>query len=54
MNDETNDANQPVDENKYIALRREKLTQLREQGQAYPNHFRRANFAGDLAVRTRV
>lgn len=48
MNDETHEDSQPVDENKYIALRREKLTQLREQGQAYPNDFRRANFAGDL------
>ncbi len=42
MNDETND------ENKYIALRREKLGQLREQGQAYPNDFGRSDFAQDL------
>ncbi len=42
MNDETND------ENKYIALRREKLSLLREQGQAYPNDFDRSDFALDL------
>lgn len=37
------------DENRYIAQRREKLDQLRSQGQAYPNHFDREHFAGDLA-----
>jgi len=42
MNDETGH------ENKYIALRREKLQQLREAGQAYPNHFKREHFAADL------
>lgn len=36
------------DENQYIAQRREKLTQLRKQGQAYPNHFKRKDFAGKL------
>jgi lysyl-tRNA synthetase class 2 len=36
------------DENRYIAQRRDKLTLLREQGQAYPNHFRRADFARNL------
>jgi len=36
------------DENRYIAQRREKLSQLREQGQAYPNHFRRSDFAQSL------
>jgi len=36
------------DENRYIAQRREKLSQLREQGQAYPNHFRRSDFAQGL------
>jgi len=48
MNDETDDSNPPLDENKYIALRREKLGQLREHGQAYPNHFKREHFAADL------
>ncbi|MCP4492551.1 MAG: lysine--tRNA ligase [Gammaproteobacteria bacterium] len=42
MNDET------IDENKYIALRREKLAQLRERGQAYPNDFERSDFALNL------
>ncbi|MCZ6471570.1 MAG: OB-fold nucleic acid binding domain-containing protein, partial [Gammaproteobacteria bacterium] len=36
------------DENRYIAQRRDKLSKLREQGQAYPNHFRRTDFAQDL------
>jgi len=36
------------DENRYIEQRREKLTLLRQQGQAYPNHFERENIAGDL------
>ena len=36
------------DENRYIRQRREKLAQLRDQGQAYPNHFDRTHFAGDL------
>lgn len=36
------------DENRYIAQRRDKLAQLREQGQAYPNHFRRNDFAQSL------
>src|SRR5690625_4331546 len=30
----------PVNENKLIAERREKLAQIRTQGTAYPNHFR--------------
>ena len=36
------------DENRYIEQRREKLTRLREQGQAYPNHFARKDLAADL------
>lgn len=38
----------PVDENKLIAERREKLKTLRGQGIAYPNDFRREDFAGRL------
>ena len=38
----------PVDENKLIAERREKLKALRGQGIAYPNDFRREDFAGSL------
>lgn len=41
MNDQT-------DENKLIAQRREKLQQLREQGNAFPNDFRRNTMAGEL------
>jgi len=37
-----------VDENKLIALRREKLTDLRHQGQAYPNHYKREDLSADL------
>ena len=36
------------DENRYITQRREKLSHLRTLGQAYPNHFDRAHFAGSL------
>lgn len=38
----------PADENSLIAERRAKLKALREQGIAYPNDFRREQFAGDL------
>ena len=37
-----------VDENKLIAERREKLKQLREQGNAFPNDFRRDSVSGEL------
>jgi len=36
------------DENRYIEQRREKLTLLRQKGQAYPNQFERQDFAGEL------
>jgi len=39
---------QPVDENKLIAERRRKLTELRDQGIAFPNDFRRNVIAGEL------
>ena len=38
----------PIDENKLIAERREKLKALRAQGVAFPNDFRRVHFAADL------
>ena len=38
----------PLDENKLIAERREKLKQLRSGGVAFPNDFRREHYAGDL------
>ncbi|MGD2119513.1 MAG: lysine--tRNA ligase [Chromatiales bacterium] len=43
MNDET-----PIDENKLIAQRREKLAALRESGNAFPNDFRRDSISGEL------
>ncbi len=39
---------QPQDENKLIAQRREKLAALRETGVAFPNDFRREHLAEDL------
>ncbi len=44
MTDET----QPIDENQLIAERRSKLHAIRGQGVAFPNDFRRADYAGDL------
>ncbi|RUL66027.1 lysine--tRNA ligase [Dyella dinghuensis] len=38
----------PIDENKLIAERREKLRALRESGIAFPNDFKVDAFAGDL------
>ena len=40
--------NQQLDENKLIAQRRAKLAQLRSQGNAFPNDFRRCTMAGEL------
>ena len=39
------------EENKLMDERREKLNALRGAGQAFPNDFRRAHLAGDLAKR---
>lgn len=36
------------DENRYIEQRREKLARLRSEGQAYPNHFARKDFAAGI------
>jgi lysyl-tRNA synthetase class 2 len=41
-------ANETVDENALIAQRREKLAQLRQQGAAFPNDFRRNVMAAEL------
>ncbi len=38
----------PIDENRLIAERRSKLTALRGQGVAFPNDFRRVDYARDL------
>lgn len=37
-----------LDENEQIALRKEKLHQLRQEGQAFPNYFKREFLAEDL------
>lgn len=41
----------PVDENQIIAERRAKLAELRTQGVAFPNDFRREHLAADLHAR---
>lgn len=46
MTDSTTDIQ--LDENQIIALRREKLAQLRNNGIAFPNQYMRDAFAGDL------
>ncbi len=43
-----NENTEVIDENKLIAQRREKLAALRDQGQAYPNDFKRENLFADL------
>jgi len=40
----------PADENKIIALRRERLSEIRALRQAFPNDFRREHLAGELSV----
>ncbi len=47
MNDETAELT-PEDENKLIAQRREKLDDLREIGNAFPNDFRRDSMSAEL------
>ena len=41
-------AEAPPDENQIIAERRAKLGRLREQGNAFPNDFRRKDLAADV------
>ena len=43
-----NDTSNKVDENKLIHQRREKLQEIRLQGNAFPNDFRRTAFANEL------
>ena len=38
------------EDNKLVEERREKLKELRARGQAFPNDFRRKDFAGALAA----
>ncbi|MFV2061008.1 MAG: lysine--tRNA ligase [Gammaproteobacteria bacterium] len=47
MSDSKNMSNE-IDENALIAQRRSKLSALRENGNAFPNDFRRQHLAGDL------
>ncbi|WP_066568848.1 lysine--tRNA ligase [Snodgrassella sp. CFCC 13594] len=48
MSEEHNQQAVVLDENQIMALRREKLADLRSKGVAFPNDFRRDAFAGDL------
>ncbi|MEX2476609.1 lysine--tRNA ligase [Marinobacter sp.] len=49
MTDQTQNA--PHDDNKLIAERRAKLSEMREQGNAFPNDFRRDTTAAELQAR---
>ncbi|MCU7939807.1 MAG: lysine--tRNA ligase [gamma proteobacterium symbiont of Bathyaustriella thionipta] len=48
MSESKIETTESVDENKLIAQRREKLAKLREQGNAFPNHFRRDSLSSNL------
>lgn len=48
MSEQNNQPQTQEDENKLIAQRRQKLQEIREQGNAFPNDFRRDHYAGDL------
>ena len=48
MSEVSNETLDSVDENKLIAQRRDKLSKLREQGNAFPNHFRRDSLSANL------
>jgi len=48
MTDDREPPQEPFDENKLIALRRQKLAELRQTGNAYPTDFRRDALAADL------
>ncbi|MDH2431950.1 lysine--tRNA ligase [Pokkaliibacter sp. MBI-7] len=48
MSNESKTVSVEQDENKLVALRRERLQQLRSKGVAFPNDFRRDHFLGDL------
>jgi lysyl-tRNA synthetase class 2 len=49
-NNSVNPADEAVDENKLIAQRREKLSAMREQGNAFPNDFRRNTLADECQL----
>src|SRR5690606_4401379 len=48
MSDNYQGSTPEQDENKLIAERRSKLARKREQGNAFPNSFRREDYCGDL------
>ena len=48
MSEITDPAESLLDENKLIALRRQKLQELRQRGNAYPTDFRRDALAAEL------
>ncbi|RMF19329.1 MAG: lysine--tRNA ligase [Gammaproteobacteria bacterium] len=48
MTNEQTPVTQNEDENKLIAERKAKLKALREQGQAFPNHFKRDSYCAEL------
>jgi len=48
MSESENLSSEQADENKLIAQRRSKLSQLRENGNAFPNHFRRDSLSASL------
>ena len=48
MSEENNNSTSEHDDNKLIALRREKLSHIRKLRQAYPNNFRRDSYAQEL------
>ena len=50
MTDLTNSTDQPQDDNKLIAQRRETLTAMREAGNPFPNDFRRNVVNGELRI----
>ena len=49
-NNSVNTADEPIDENKLIAQRREKLTAMRELGNPFPNDFRRNTLADECQL----
>ena len=51
MNDQRTTQENEVEENRLISERRGKLDALREQGQAYPNDFRKDTTSGELHAR---
>ena len=48
MTDNSNEASNAAEDNKLVAERRAKLSDLRAQGQAFPNDFRRDSLAAEL------